>query len=89
MAADRPAPADGLDVHEVDDGLVVFDATTDRVHHLNPTASVVFALCDGTRTTGELAELVQSAWKLDAAPFDDVVACVAQLRAEGVLRAQR
>jgi hypothetical protein len=59
------------------------------VHHLNPTASAVFAFCDGTRTTDQVAELVRSAWKLDAAPFDDVVACVAQLRAEGVLRAQR
>ena len=86
MAADRPAPAEGLDVHEVDDGLVVFDASTDRVHYLNPTAAVVFAFCDGTRTTDDLADLVQSAWELDAAPVTDVVACVAQLRDEGVLR---
>jgi hypothetical protein len=85
VVADRPAPADGLDVHEVEDGFVVFDASTDRVHYLNPTATVVFSLCDGTRTTEEVAQLVQSAWELDAAPLDDVVACVAQLRDEGVL----
>ena len=58
---------------------------TDRVHYLNPTATVVFSLCDGTRTTDEVAELVRSAWELDAAPVDDVVACIAQLRDEGVL----
>ena len=46
-------------MHEVDDGFVVFDASTDRVHYLNPTATVVFSLCDGTRTTEEVAELVQ------------------------------
>ncbi len=86
MGAEQPEPAGGLDVHEVDDGFVVFDASTDRVHYLNPTATVVFSLCNGTRTTDEIADLVRSAWDLDVAPVDDVVACVAQLRAEGVLR---
>ena len=87
MDADRPAPANGLDVHEVEDGFVVFDASNDRVHYLNPTATVVFSLCDGSRTTEEVAELVQSAWELDVAPIDDVAACIAQLRDEGVLQA--
>ncbi len=85
MAADHPAPADGLDVHEVEDGFVVFDASTDRVHYLNPTATVVFSLCDGTRSASEVAELVRSAWELDHTPLDDVAACIAQLRDEGVL----
>jgi hypothetical protein len=86
VSAERPEPASGIDVHEVEDGFVVFDASTDRVHYLNPTATVVFSLCDGTRTTNEIAGLVQSAWELDAPPVDDVVTCVAQLRDEGVLR---
>jgi hypothetical protein len=55
------------------------------VHYLNPTATVVFSLCDGTRTVEAIAGLVQSAWELDTPPVDDVVACVAQLRDEGVL----
>ena len=86
MGAERPEPASGIDVHEVEDGFVVFDAATDRVHYLNPTATVVFSLCDGTRTTDEIAELVRSAWDLETAPVADVAACVAQLRDEGVLR---
>jgi hypothetical protein len=86
VGTERPEPASGIDVHEVEDGFVVFDAATDRVHYLNPTATVVFSLCDGTRTTDEIAELVRSAWDLEAAPLDDVAACVAQLRDEGVLR---
>jgi hypothetical protein len=86
VGAERPEPAGGLDVHEVEDGFVVFDASTDRVHYLNPTATVVFSLCDGTRTADEVAALVQSAWELDTPPVDDVVACIAQLRDEGVLR---
>ena len=86
MSAERPEPANGIDVHEVEDGFVVFDATTDRVHYLNPTATIVFSLCDGTRTSAQVAELVRAAWDLDAAPIDDVDACIAQLRGEGVLR---
>jgi Coenzyme PQQ synthesis protein D (PqqD) len=86
VSAERPEPASGIDVHEVEDGFVVFDASTDRVHYLNPTATVVFSLCDGTRTPGEIAALVQSAWELGAPPFDDVDACIVQLRDEGVLR---
>ena len=39
MAADRPAPVSGLDVHEVEDGFVVFDASSwpgigERLHAL-------------------------------------------------------
>lgn len=73
-------------MHEVEDGLVVYHADTDRVHYLNPTAAVVLTLADGTRTEAELAALVQAAWELDAAPIADVQECVGQLRAEGVLR---
>jgi hypothetical protein len=86
VSQQQPEPVDGLDVHEVDDGMVVYHADTDRVHYLNPTAAVVLSLADGTRDEGQLAELVQSAWELDAPPTDDVRACVAQLRTEGVLR---
>lgn len=82
----HPELADGLDVHEVDDGLVVYDLNTDRVHYLNPTASVVLTLCDGSRTDEDLAELVRDAWSLDTPPTDDVRTCIGQLRAEGVLR---
>ena len=34
----RYTHAAALEVHETDDGLVVFNPATDRVHHLNYTA---------------------------------------------------
>lgn len=86
MSDEHPQPADGLEVHEVQDGFVVYDATADRVHYLDPVASIVFALADGTRSEADLAGMVQSAWKLDAEPTAEVTACVAKLRDEGVLR---
>jgi hypothetical protein len=86
VSEERPEPVDGLDVHEVEDGFVVYHGDTDRVHYLNATAAVVLSLSDGTRTIDELADLVQAAWELDAPPLAEVQACVLQLRAEGVLR---
>jgi hypothetical protein len=79
-------PKPGLEVHEVEDGVVVFDADTDRVHYLNPTATFVFSLADGSRTREEIAELVREAWGLDAAPVEEVGSCIDQLRREGVFQ---
>ena len=45
----------GLDVNPADDGLVVYVAATDTVHHLNKTAGVIFGLCDGTRDASAIA----------------------------------
>ena len=83
---DRPVVADGLDVHEVDDGFVVYDPANDRVHYLNPTATVILSACDGTRPVSQLAAVVRDAWQLDDLPTEEVAACVAQLRHEGILR---
>lgn len=81
-----PSPTDGVEVHEVEDGLVVYDTAHDRVHYLNPSASIIFSFCDGNRDPAALAELVREAWSLDAPPLDEVETCLAQLRDEGVLR---
>jgi hypothetical protein len=85
MSDTHPRVVDGLEVHEVDDGLVVYDGERDRVHYLNATASVVFTFCDGDHSPAEIAELVRGAWSLDDAPVAAVDECVTQLRAEGVL----
>ena len=75
-----------LEVHTVEDGVVVFDPDTDRVHYLNPTATFVFSFADGSRTCSEIAELVREAWGLDDAPVEEVSSCIEQLRREGVFR---
>lgn len=85
MSDDQPRPLDGLDVHEVEDGLVIYDAVGDRVHYLNPSASLVFSLCDGQRTAADIDRLLRDAWSLEPAVTDRVADCLDQLRAEGVL----
>lgn len=86
VSEECPDPRPGLEVHTVEDGVVVFDALTDRVHYLNSTATFVFSFADGARTRAEIAELVREAWGLDGAPVEEVGACIDQLRHEGVLQ---
>ena len=81
----RPQRADGLEVHEVEDGLVVYQSATDRVHYLNATAAVVFELCTGDNSERDIETLVADAWDLPAPPHDEVQECLEQLRAEGLV----
>jgi hypothetical protein len=68
----NPRKADSLEINEAEDGLVVYDPVHDMVHHLNPSASLIFDLCDGTRDADEIARVVAEAWNLDAPPTDVV-----------------
>ena len=86
MSNERPKRAKGLDVHEVEDGLVVYQADRDRVHYLNQTSAVVFEFCTGKNTNDDIVGLVQAAWELAEPPRNEVMTCLLQLRAEGVLR---
>jgi PqqD family protein of HPr-rel-A system len=74
----------GLDITEVDDGLIIYDPTTGKVHHLNQTASVVFALCDGRDVT-EIAAEVAAVFGMSDAPLRDAKACLADLADRGLL----
>lgn len=90
MGADPTGPlrrADDLEVHEVEDGLVVYDPRSDRVHYLNHTAGLVLELCDG-QTPARIAELIGTAFELDAAPTQAVDECIATLLREGLVAAE-
>ena len=81
-----PTRIDGLEVHEVDDGFIVYQEGTGRVHCLNHTAAMVLEFCDGTRSLETVAELLAKVFALPGVPLAETVACVDQLRSEGVLR---
>ena len=50
---------DGLVVTELMDEVLVYDLERHRAHCLNRAAAIVFTNCDGTRTIGELAALLE------------------------------
>ena len=82
---DRFAPAEGLDVHETEDGLIVFNPATDRVHHLNHTAGAVFVLCDGAKDVAQITQAVAELFALPAPPTEEVKTALDELVTEGVL----
>ncbi|MGD9996435.1 MAG: PqqD family peptide modification chaperone [Ilumatobacteraceae bacterium] len=85
MISDRPCVLERLEVSEAKDGLIVYDTTSDRVHHLNATAAVVFALCDGDHDVASIAAVVAAAFELDSSPVAEVERCLRELSAQGLL----
>jgi Coenzyme PQQ synthesis protein D (PqqD) len=85
MTPQRPTIAEGLDVNETDDGLIIYQESTDRVHHLNPTAAVVFELCDGTRSAQDIARLVAETFALAHSPQAETKACIEDLTREHLI----
>ena len=83
---ERPLRAQGLEVHEVDDGLVIYRAEPESVHHLNNTAAIVFYLCDGDKTISEITDQLIVAFRLDELPTNVAEECVVDLRTRGILQ---
>ena len=82
---DRPAPAFGIEVVELGEGLIVRQVAPSRVHQLNNTASIILQLCDGERSVAEIADVVAESFGLANSPVAEVCACIDGLRRAGVL----
>lgn len=81
-----PTVADGLDVVETEDGIVVYQDDRERVHHLNHTAAVVLHCCDGSHDAPAIAAVLADLFHLDEPPLAEAEACLDRLRAEGLVR---
>jgi PqqD family protein of HPr-rel-A system len=62
VPAQKPKIREDLTVVELDGEIVIYDERADDIHHLNPTASVVFSLCDGGSTVKEMAREIAEAF---------------------------
>lgn len=62
MPAARPKVREDLTVVELDGEAVVYDESSGELHHLNPSATLVFGLLDGTATIRELVADVSDAF---------------------------
>ena len=65
--SDVPTPKDGVLFRELEDGCVLYDAETEKVHSLNVTAGVIWCLMDGVRPLGEIADELGARSEVDAA----------------------
>ena len=81
-----PKQVEGLEVNQLADGYVIYEANRDRVHYLNPTAVLVLEMCNGRVAADEIPGLVQQAYGLVEPPTAEVIDCLAKLRDEGLIR---
>jgi hypothetical protein len=65
----KPKARDDLTVVELDGEAVIYDEETTELHHLNPTATIVFGLCDGTSTMKQMSIDVSEAFGV---PLEEV-----------------
>lgn len=84
--SDRPLVRADLAIVELDGEAVIYDERNGTLHHLNPTATLVLGLCDGSSTIPELATDLSDAFQVE---FEDVRAqldqLVSRMRDQGLL----
>ena len=83
----RPKARDDLAVVEIDGEAVVYDTERKRLHHLNPTATMVFASLGGEATVRELAGELSEAYGLPAASLEPQLrGLLRRFRSQGLLQ---
>ena len=58
----RPQPIPGYRLESIDDELLLFHPGSNKIICCNPSASLVWQLCDGRRTTQEIVTLLQASY---------------------------
>jgi PqqD family protein of HPr-rel-A system len=64
--------ADVLDL-DMGDGLVLFNRGSSVVHHLNPSAALVWQLCDGVGTVAQLSDDIAAEFELQPVTVQEQV----------------
>ncbi len=75
----------GCEVSHIPDGYMVHQAEPEKVHYLNPTAAIVYELCDGAQSVTAIANFLQSNFSLPEPPVAEVQDCIASLLVEGLI----
>jgi hypothetical protein len=81
-------PRKRADVLELDmgDGVVLYDPGSRLVHHLNPSASLLWSLSDGDASVGQLALEVSEELQLEPSELhEQFVGLVAEMDALGLV----
>jgi PqqD family protein of HPr-rel-A system len=76
MTAPKPKARADLTFVQVEDEAILYDPESVQLHHLSPSAALVFQLCDGSGTIEELARDIAEELGL---PQDDILQQVRQV----------
>ena len=55
----NPALNPAIQLIQTENGYAAYDSATDKLHELNPTASVIVELCDGSRSVEEICAFLE------------------------------
>ena len=83
---EQPKITDGIDINEVEDGYVIYQKETDKVHYLNKTAVLVLESCTGGNTIANIGAIVKNAYELPEVPEKEVTDCLDTLFQEGLIK---
>ncbi|MGQ0671114.1 MAG: HPr-rel-A system PqqD family peptide chaperone [Actinomycetota bacterium] len=80
------AREEGLTIAHLDQEAVIYDERSGDLHHLNPTATLVFQLLDGSATIKELSADIAEAFGLNPEEVEGQVrSLVRRFRRAGLL----
>ena len=84
----RPIQCAKTTLQDVGDELLVLDRETNRLHHLNPTASWIYRQCDGRNSVENLIDALSERFVIERETVEgDLLRTLAQLGALGLIRA--
>jgi len=84
MNDERPIIADGVEVHTVEDGCVVYVPEGRKVHFLNETAMLVLEQCTGATPWSDMQAAFDREWGSGAA-FDIRAEILPAFEAAGII----
>jgi len=85
MTDHNPRRQEPLEVNEAEDGLVIYDPASDMVHHLNPSAALIFDLCDGSRDPESIAAVVGEVFDFHQPPLQETLAGLRELAGQRLI----
>ena len=82
----RPRKMDHLIQHGMDDEVLVYDPVVDRTHRLNVSATLIWELCDGTRSLEDIARALTEQFEVEFdTALQDARTVLEQLKEEQLL----
>jgi hypothetical protein len=80
------APAAGVFVEVIEGECLAYHPQHTRAFYLNPSAALIWGLCDGVRSTADVCQMIERGYPDAPANLsDDVTATLAQLEECGLL----
>lgn len=71
---------------DMGDGVILYDDGSSLVHHLSPSASILWQLCRGEATVGELAANIATAYGVEGSEVEaQLTASVAEFEVLGLV----